>query len=451
MAKNQIKNLNEIKGIDKLFKSFDNVIHENLENHQTLELSNNVNKNGIDKVVYLKLNISYSGNGGRKAKECLEGAIEDLLPWLDLLLNHDEKENKNTNKQLSLFEDDISNDVEYEVEPETPSSEGNWDKYFRTCHRVRINNMKKDYSFFELFDPLTWWWAYHSFNYKKFIPTHEDLLQQVKDAILEYKDIGGRHDDVWFDNPKYVTSAGPLSDIELYIRVMGTLRLYLVPWKVHNGVFYDDSFTKHSDKGIRNSHLFYFDGDKLQLNYSSLKNYINTSSKQEYGYLQDELAVYDFYTPEFISFLRETLDVEEGEPLTDDSAKDILLKAFVGSINSEWEKILNNSKSPKDFKTKLFNNVNPKEVNFKHVSLTENYSFVMNLDKNIPYLRIEQRTITRKRLNYYFEENTDLTYWKYIVECIEGDEVYKLIHNKYKSTSTSNIFQTTLFDFMGAA
>lgn len=446
--KNKVKDISCVKGFDILKKSFDNVILENLETHQTLEISNNVSKNGIDKVVYLKLNISYSGSGGRGPKECLEGAIDDMLPWLDLLINHDEKDIKKST-QLSLF-DDNSSGIELEPEPEHPTKDSGWDKYFRDREKVRLSNLKKEYSFFELFDPLCWWWTYHSFDYKKFIPTHEQMLSIVKEKICKYKDGDGRYKDAWFDNAKSINGKA-ISDIELYNKVMNRLRVYIAPWIVHSGPMLDDSYTKHLEKSTKESYLFYFGGGRLDLNYSALRNSINIENKYKFGQLQDKLQSYDFYTPEFISFLRETFNADKKEPLNDNSAREILLKSFAKSIKSSWESELNNSSSYKEFKSRLLNGIKQNDIQMKHEPLSEDYSFVMNFVKGVPHLRIEQRTNTRIKLGYEFDKSADIDWWKYIVEFIEGDEVYKQIFNLYKTSTIPKIIQTSLFDFLGAA
>ena len=160
---------------------------------------------------------------------------------------------------------------------------------------------------------------------------------------------------------------------------------------------------------------------------------------------------YDFFTPEFISFLRQTFNAEHKEALDDNGAREILLKSFASSINPSWESILNNSSSHRDFRTKLFCNVNLKNVEFKHEQLTDGYHFVMNMDGTVPCLRIEQRAITRKRLKYNFDESSDIAWWKYIVDCIEKDEVFKQIFNLFKSTTTRKIVQPSLFSFLDVA
>lgn len=447
MAKEKKFSLDDVKGIEILRKSFDNVIHEINELYQTLELSNNVNKNGIDKVVYLKLNIALSSSSGRGVKECIEGAVGNLVPWIDLLLCHDEKKTKVS--QLSLFNDDVEEDLE--KEPESPKGEtGNWDKYFRNRDKSRINNMKKKYKFFDLFDPLTWWWAYHIFDYKKFIPTQEDMLVLVKNAIVKYKDNDGRHDDVWLDNTSYVRNK-TLSDTELFSRVMSILRLYIQPWQIHRSCMYDDSYTIHLEPISKTGYLFYMDNGKIYLHYSAIKNSINMDNKQEKGAFRDELITYDLFTDELISFLRNEFNVSECEPLNDSEAKKILIKSFADSVNNDWQNILNNSSTYKEFKTKLFHNVDMKQINLKHPILTDDYDFVMNMDKTTPHLQITQRTNTRKRLDYSFDGSFDMEYWKYIVEFVEGDEVFKLLFNLYREETVPRIIQTTLFDFLGAA
>lgn len=433
-----VTTLKGVKNIEVLQKNFDNVILETFDSYQTLELSNNVNKNGIEKVVYLKLNIALEGSGRRSSKECLDGAIASLLPWIDLLIDCDEKKSTSTSS-TSLF--DMDDNFEIPVDTNRDLSD-----------TKKIENLKKKYKFFDLFDPLTWWWTFHSIDYKKFIPTNSEITELVKQAILKYKDIGGRHDDAWFDSPSYVTRNGNLSDIELFKRVMSTLRIYVSKWQIHNGCLIDDSYTLIRDKQSKTSYLYYFDGERLFLNYSNIKNYINASNKKMFNSLRDEIETYDLFNDEFVAFLRECFDVKKSEPLDDNGAKKILLESFANSVNSSWQSILDNSKTYKEFKTKLFHNVDTDTIEMSYKTPTEDYNFVMNLEKNTPHLQITQRTSTRQRLGYTID-SSDYDCWKYIVEFLDGDEVFIQIFNLFKNKSIKNkeIIQTSLFDFLGAA
>ena len=446
--KNTIEDINTIKDIKKLIGAFDNVIHENLETHQTLELSNNVTDRGfIEKEVYLKIDISYFGNGGKSPKDCLEGAVKNINSWLDLLLNHDEEE-KSQSSQLSLFGDDTNEKKKLE-EPENPSSEGNWDKYFRTLYKVRKFNLMLDYKFFELFDPLCWWWSYHKFDYRRFIPTHEEMLTQLKEMILKYKNDGGRHNDAWFDNIKYITENEGLSDVELYNRVMRITRLYIKPWQRHSGVFYDDSYKKHSEPSSKLDYLFYFDGSKLSLNYSNITNYVINCENQKNSIGSHDLMTYNFYTPEFIAFLREVYEVRKIDSLDDEKAISCALENFAHTLNTDWNFILNSCLSYKEFKIKILDGANLRDKVFKNMSLHDDY--VVNIIENKKIrIEVEQRTATREMLGYPIEY-TDAYHWSYVVLNLEGDEIYKTLFEKYKTEEVSTVSQMSLFDFLGVA
>lgn len=373
-------NINQIKGIEKLYKAFDNVIHEQYENYQTLELSNNVKRGIIEKEVYLKLSIAqYTAN--RNAIECLEGAINSLLPWLELLINCDEKPN---NEQLCLFGSSVDDELEKEPETPTSSDDNSWSRYFRKVENVRISNMKKKYKFFELFNPICWWWAYHTLNYKKFIPSNEELENHIKLKILEYKDKPGRYKEVWFDTYRDIFNKS-MSDIELYNCVLGAFRFYLVPFKEKHGVFFDNSYTIHSEPSEEITYMFYFSMNKLNIYYSPIHNIHNSEDFKEY----------DFYNPSFISFLRETFNVKECEPLNDDIVRERVFKIIFDEITIKWKEILNNSSSYKVFKKALMKKLKNKISKVGH--FTEEYSFECNICTKQQQLIITQR---KKQGNY---------------------------------------------------
>ena len=190
-----------------LKKHFDEVLLERTESCNLLTLRDKANRVNYDWIVWLQVKIPFKGHNshaGESDEKYVEGVCKNILDWVDLLKNFDKTESK----QLSLF-DDGSEDVLEKV-PEMPKSgeERSWSKYHNECERIKKNNLKKKYSFFELCSIANSW---HSYNdpsvvqswIDKLPKSNAEMIELVKDAIIKgtsSKEGHGRFEDFWWDD-----------------------------------------------------------------------------------------------------------------------------------------------------------------------------------------------------------------------------------------------------------
>ena len=180
-----------LKELDTLNKMFDEVILEEKEKYQVLTLRDKANKLNYDYIVWLELKISndkFNGYSHTSKQDNLKRCLEKLVLWVEILKN---SESSSKPKQLSLFGD--NEEVEEQLPP-MPTGEDSWDNYNKECKKINIKNIKKKYSFFELFDPE--YFIYKGIDYRKSLPSKEEIRELYKKAILDGKDKPGRYD--WY-------------------------------------------------------------------------------------------------------------------------------------------------------------------------------------------------------------------------------------------------------------
>ena len=434
----------QIKGLDDLKKKFDIVeIDESNEKYNLLTCKDLVKRFGsnIDYSVWiqLKINKGHTKNTNygtpKDSKLYLEDCLLDLNNWVEVLINFDKN---NSNQQLSLFEED--NVLELEKEPVSPSGgeDNAWNGYFKKSEKVRKNNLLKQYSFFELFDDHSSSWLYTNIDWRKFIPSQNEIVTMVKNTILKYKDKPGRYEDGWFDDTsKWITRDGALSDYELFERVRFQLRLYLVPYKSFGRVSTDLCFS-HSYYKESVHYRFYFNNGILE-----------TCGTCDYD--KKDLPKYNIYSEELIGWLRDTLNVPYKEIDSDD---EILKKGVEQFLNSylwygkeeyNWQIRIKNFKDWKAFKADFFSFKKEKNIENNGSSSFcgyDGYRGSLDFDKNKYGLRIVQKKKLREQLNReiiptdYNDES--------LVFDLKGDEVFKKAYELFGSS----IKQLSLLDFI---
>ena len=196
----------QIKGLDDLKKHFDVVeIDDSHEKYNLLTCKDIVRRSGtiINYSVWIQLKINkahptkFKYSQSKDSKAYLEDCISNLLDWVELLVNF---EKKNSNKQLSLFEEDNVDELEKEPPSPTGGEDNSWNSYYRKVEKVRKNNLKKQFTFFQLFNDHAASWLYEDIDWRKFLPTQDEFETIFKNIILKYKDNPGRYEDGWFDD-----------------------------------------------------------------------------------------------------------------------------------------------------------------------------------------------------------------------------------------------------------
>jgi len=332
-----------------LKKHFDDVDLERTEVCNVLTLRDKANRANYDWIVWLQVKIPFKGHNshaGESDEQYVEGVCKDILEWVDLLKNFDRLDIK----QLSLFDDGKSDELD--PLPEAPiNGDGNWNKYFKDCERIKVSNLKKKYSFFELCSIANSW---HSYNDPSVIKSWIDMLPKsnaemielVKDAIIKgtsSEDGHGRFEDSWWDDCSgYMTRDGALSDFEIISRVKHLIRLYLVPYTRYFHVSTDLAYSSWEFQ-TKTAYRFWFDGKKIQ----------------GMSWLNDnELPEYELYDEKFISWLRDYFHIEYKEVMNDE---DVLKSTLVHLFKSAYRECdtpfdvleeIKKSKSFNEFKAK---------------------------------------------------------------------------------------------------
>ena len=431
-----------LKELDTLNKMFDEVNIVEKEKYQVLTLRDKANKLNYDYIVWLELKISndkFNGYSHTSKQDNLKRCLEKLVLWVDLIKN---SESSSKPKQLSLFGDD-------EDEEEMPTGEDSWDKYNKECKKINIKNIKKKYSFFELFDPKHY--TYKGIDYRKSLPSKEEIRELYKKAILDGKDKPSRYDHrsdwYWWDRPVYLADKDGLSDIELRDR-MSSIRLFLVPYTEYFTAFIDNSFTDHSeDRTSKISYRYYLDGSRL-------------STYGAHDYDTHDLPKYEnLFNLEFIDWVRNTLDVPYKEAISD---KDILKE----NIESFFNSMLWYGKDDYNLLEKINSFTNWKQFKADILSFCESRGIDANgsgsgysldgfdgsyaLDKK-GSITINQRLEDRIELNRNIDglERDDWRDNNYVVVySLAGDEIYKKAFELLNKREVAS--QVSLFDFLAA-
>lgn len=328
-----------------LKKHFDEVLLDRTEFCNVLTLRDKANRANYDYIVWLQVKIpfkNHNSHSGESDEQYIEGVCKDILDWVDLLKNFDKSESK----QLSLFDDGSEDELEKIPEMPTNGSDGSWSKCHNECERIKKNNLKKKYSFFELCSIANSW---HSYNdpsvvqswIDKLPKTNAEMIALVKAAIV--KGTSSEEGHGRFDDPtRYMTRDGALSDFELIARVKHLIRLYLVPYTRYFHVNTDLSYSAW-ELETKKAYRFWFDGKKIQ----------------GMSWLNDnELPEYELYDEKFISWLRDYFHIEYKEVMNDE---DVLKSTLVHLFKSAYRECdtpfdvleeIKKSKSFNEFKAK---------------------------------------------------------------------------------------------------
>lgn len=432
-----------LESLNGLKKHFDEVVLERTELCNVLTLRDKANRANYDWIVWLQVKIPFkehNTHSGHSDEEYVEGVCKEILTWVDLLKNF---EKTSESKQLSLFGEELGDD-ELEVEPETPinSNDGSWGKYWRERERVRVSNLKKKYSFFELVDLRSKWYVYREpyvvESWIKQLPQNNlEMIELVKDAIIKGTsgDYDNRNDEFWWDDDtNYMTRDGALSDYELIARVKQLIRLYLVPYTEYFSVSTDLSYSAWDCKE-QTSYRFWFDGRKLN-GCSWLRN--------------DELPTYDLYDSDFILWLRNHFDIPYKEVISDDdilreNVKGLFRRVFKDDFDAmkeiELAKDFNQFKARANAHAKLGN-----DGGSGYSIDGFRASFNLYGGKNGDVITIEQSIQQRLELNRPVEGLKESNYGLYVWK-LNFAQALEQAHRLFKKETKK---QTTLFDFLVA-
>lgn len=315
-----------LSSLEGLKKHFDEVILEKTEFCNVLTLRDKANRANYDYIVWLQIKMPFKNVtkwSSRSDEEYIEGACKNILTWVDLLKNFD----KSLSKQLSLFDDGESDELEKVPEMPNSSEERSWSRYHKECERVKVSNLKKKYTFFELVDLASAWYSYVEPKVlqswiNKLPKNNSEMIELVKKAIImgTTSEKGhGRFDEFWWDDEyKYMTRDGALSDYEIIDRVKHLIRLYLVPYTRYRHVFTDNGFSSWPHEADI-QYRFWFDG----------KHILDSSCSS------DGLPQYELYDAEFISWLREYFKISRKDIISDD---DILRENLIGLFERAFNK-----------------------------------------------------------------------------------------------------------------
>lgn len=429
------KTSSSMKELDKLSGMFDEVILEKKEKYQLLTLRDKANRANYDYIVWLQLKVqlgnTYQHYNAKSDEDMLIGVLEPLVDWIDLLKGF---EKFSQPKQLNLF-GESENDLE--PEPELPDNDRGWATYFKKQDEVKKRNLKKQYTFFELFHPT--YYLYSGIDYRKQLPSLEETRELYKKAILKGKDNPGRYDEFWWDNPRYIINHDGLSDIELKDR-LSSIRLFLVPYWDYGYVWTDNSYTAR-ELGNCIRYRYYLDGTKL-----------TPSGDHDNDTISNLPSYEDLFNSEFLEWVRTTLNIPQKDAISDEDILKENLKCFFNfllwyeSDNYDYLHKINTCKDWKHFKSDITSFLKEKGVDANGGG--SGYSldgFIGNisLDKK-GEVRIEQHCKIREELN----RDVDLEvndYDRYIVYRLVGDEIYKKAFELFNKKEIAN--QATLFDF----
>lgn len=440
-----------IKELDALGKMFDEVILEKKEKYQLLTLRDKARKPNYDYVVWLELKIERGKEVEQRSiiptfgvtrsdEDALKKVLEQLLDWIDLLKGFE----KNQCKQLNLFASDDEVELEPMPEPPESGSDKGWSSYFKKSNQVSRRNIMKQYDFFDVFHPS--YYLYTGIDYRKQLPSMEEMRELYKQAILKGKDNPGRYDDFWWDTPEYIMEHDGLSDIELKKR-LNDIRLFLLPYRSYAYLSPDLSYTPHAvSEGV--NYRYYIDGTKG----------LTTSSAHDYDTL--DLPSYDgLFNAEFLEWVRETLDVPEKEVVSDEDILreniKYLLESMLWYVREKYdlERRINTFKDWKQFKADLLSFCKKEGIKFSEgggsgCSIDGFKASISEAKKGS--IKILQSLNDRIELNRNVEGLEADSYYDdhVVVWHLTGDEIYKKAFELLNQKEVMN--KTTLFDFMAA-
>lgn len=444
LNRNDNKNTS-IKGLDKLSTCFDVVEIEEKEKYNLLTCKDRVVKanDHIQYVVWLQLKINKTttkSNYGATttSEEFLERCVADLNNWVDLLINFEKKGFCLEPQQLSLFDEPAKEgELILEKLPNSPTGgeDNSWNSYFTKCAKIKISNLKKQYTFFELYDDNSASYIYREVNWRAFIPSDEKVLEEMKRVITKYKNNPGRYDDGWFDDVyNYVRRDGALSDYELYTRVRFQTRLFFVHYTSFKHANVDLSFNANVYED-RESYRYWFDGKKM--NGNSFDNILDNKE-------------YDFFEPDFVQWLRDTLNVPYKDYDTDEfTLKNAIEQFMCGySVMDNWKEVLNKCNTSKEFVSEINTYLTIVKPSLRNggssLCCNDGYGGGISYDKK-GSIKVTQNLKIRDMLGRDTYETTSYLDEDALIYDLNGNDIYIKAFELFKTNSES---QSSLFDFL---
>ena len=429
------KDTSSTKELEKLKGYFDEVTLEDKGAYNLLTLKDRANKANYDYIVWLSVKVqkgyTYEQTHSSKTDdEMIEKVCSSILDWIDILKNFEKKNTEH--KQLSLFEE--FNDDSEELE-KMPINDGNWDKYFRECEKVRKRNLMKQYGFFDLLNIS--FYTYNGIDYRKKLPTTEEVRELFKKAITIGKENPGRHEWFWFDSPDYLSDNDGLSDYELKNRLR-SIRIYLLPYKSYFSVGTDLSYTATLFEETTH-YRYYLDGNRLST-YDSCHD--NDKLK---------LPTYDnLFDEEFLLWLRDFMSIKKAEVISDEDILKENIKSFMNSLlwyerrNYDFVKRINTVSNWKEFKKDLFDFCKEKGIDKQNGGCSgcslDDFGGWIELSKK-GKIEVTQDCKTREALKRNIDGLKVDNYGHYIVWNLTGDEIYQKTYELFDTK------HSTLFDF----
>lgn len=438
-----------LSSLEGLKKHFDEVLLERTECCNVLTLRDKANRTNYDWIVWLQVKIPFKNphtSHGHSDEEYIEGSCKNILNWVDLLKNFDKSEKQN--KQLSLFDDGKSDELEPEPEMPKDGSDGKWSRYWKESERVKKNNLKKKYTFFELCDISNSWCSYHEpMVVKSWIDklpkNNKEMIELVKDAIIKgtsSEDGHGRFEEFWWDDCSgYMTRESALSDCEIITRVKHLIRLYLVPYTRYFHVFTDNSFSTWESQ-TKTDYRFWFDGGK-----------INGSSWLE----SNELPKYELYDEEFVAWLRNYFNIAHKEVISDDDILRENLKGLFARVYNKDERSsfelfeeIKKAKNINEFKSKALAHAklgNGGGSGYSIDGFSGSYDLFQSKNGHVLTIRqsINQRlSLNRKIEGLAIDRDKDVIVWKLTF--------VKALEKAYELFGPQKPRQLDIFDFLAA-
>lgn len=433
-----ISNAEEIK---LLKKHFDEVLLEEKSDYNLLTLRDRTNKTNYDYVVWLcvKIKKGYKNeyHSSKTDEEMISKVCNSILDWVEILKNF---ERKKTLTQLSLFGEDEKDELEQE--PNMPTSDGNWSKYFKECAKVRKNNAMKQHSFFGLLNIN--YYTYTDIDWREHLPSIEEIREMYKKVILtRIYDSYDENNISWFsfDIPDYLYRDGGLSNYELIARLNQCIRLYLLPYKRYATTSPDDSYTIHEISECI-GYRFYLDGSRVSGNSNLDKD-------------KTDLPSYDgVFDIEFISWVRNIFKIDHKEVISDEDILKENLKQFFSSIlwyvkdEYNFENRISIFENWKQFKNDIQSFCKKRGVDITNGGGSghsiDGFSGWFDKSKK-GSIRIEQNIDIRRSIGRDVDDSKiDTQYNKYVVWKLTGDEIYK------KAFELLREKEKTLFDCLAA-
>lgn len=443
------KPLKSSKEFEDLQKHFDEVSLESFEKYLLLSCKDKApGGKKISWIAWLEIKIAkVTGNKHQQNSEVelLDEVCKKINDWVEILKNPLEEQII----EFDLFGDPV-NQLELEPLPEHPTEDDKWNKYIKECERIRKSNLMKSYTFLELFDIQ--YNMYRGIDWRRFLPSIEEVREMYKKAIIEGKENPGRYDDFWFDTPSYLTRDGGLSDIELTTRLRHAIRLFLVPYVDYYHVYYDLSYVDHfkdHPKESKISHRYYLDGEEL-----------TTCGAHDFDTL--DLSEYHYkgvFNEELIDWIRKEMKIPKSEVVSDEDILKMNLESLWDFIfgKERVEKygtlsvFINNHNDIKSFKVAFEKIIKEENISYDHaggsgVSLdgfcgNKEYSHKFNGSS----ITITQDCKLRKELG----RDCDLPFdryneEKYVVFNLNGSSVWE---KAFELLKIEENIQTSIFDF----